>query len=67
VLDLWLDSDAAMVGTRAWNLVRFYRSRDKPLVVMFDRHDDVAEWVEVLPVAAVDWPPDRGTWWKRSG
>jgi hypothetical protein len=26
VLDLWLDSDAAMIGTRAWNLVRFYRS-----------------------------------------
>jgi DNA-binding response OmpR family regulator len=59
VLDLWLDSDAAMVGTRAWNLVRFYRSWDKPLVVMSDRHDDVAEWVEDLPVAAVDWPPDR--------
>jgi hypothetical protein len=44
---------------RAWNLVRFYRSWDKPLVAMSDRHDDVAEWVEDLPVAAVDWPPDR--------
>jgi CheY-like chemotaxis protein len=30
VLDLWLDSDAAMVGTRAWNLVRFYRYRSSP-------------------------------------
>ncbi len=59
VLDLWLDSDAAMVGTRAWNLVRFYRSLNKPLLVMSDRHDDVAEWVEDLPVAAVDWPLDR--------
>ena len=40
-------------------LVGFYRSWDKPLVVMSDRHDDMAEWVEDLPVAAVDWPPDR--------
>jgi hypothetical protein len=40
-------------------LVRFYRSWDKPLVVMSDRHDDVVEWVEDLSVAAVDWPPDR--------
>jgi hypothetical protein len=23
--------------------------------------------VEDLPVAAVDWPPDRREWWKRSG
>lgn len=59
VLNLWLESDAAMLGTRARSLVGFYRSWDKPLVVMSDRHDDVAEWVEDLPVAAVDWPPDR--------
>ena len=59
VLDLWLDSDAAMLGTRAKSLVGFYRSWDKPLVVMSDRHDDVGEWLEDLPVAAVDWPPDR--------
>ena len=26
---------------------------------MSDRHDDMAERVEDLPVAAVDWPPDR--------
>jgi DNA-binding response OmpR family regulator len=59
VLDLWLESDAAMLGTRSTSLVRFYRSWHKPLVVMSDRHDDVAEWIEDLSVAAVDWPPDR--------
>lgn len=59
VLNVWLESDAAMLGTRARSLVGFYRSWDKPLVVMSDRHGDMAEWVEDLPVAAVDWPPDR--------
>jgi DNA-binding response OmpR family regulator len=59
VLDVWLESDAAMLGTRSRNLVRFYRSWDKPLVVMSDRHDDMAEWVEDLSVPVVDWPPDR--------
>jgi DNA-binding response OmpR family regulator len=59
VLDLWLESDAAMLGTRAKNLVRFYRSCGKPLVVMSDRHDETAEWVEDLSLAEVDWPPDR--------
>lgn len=59
VLDLWLESDAAMLGTRSKNLVRFYQSCDKPLVVMSDRHGDMAEWVEDLSLAAVDRPPDR--------
>jgi hypothetical protein len=59
VLDLWLDSDAAMRGTRAGKLFRFYRSWGKPVVVLTDRHDDATKWVEDLSVPTLDWPPDR--------
>lgn len=59
VLDLWLESDAAMLGTRAADLVRHYGSWDKPLVVMTDRHDKVMDRVEDLSLPTVDWPPDR--------
>ena len=59
VLDLWLESDAAMLGTRASKLVRHYRAWDKPVVVMTDRQDDIAEQIEDLSLATVDWPPDR--------
>jgi hypothetical protein len=58
-LNLWLESDAAMFGTRASRLVRHYRAWGKPVVVMTDRHDDVAERMEDLSPVMVDWPPDR--------
>jgi hypothetical protein len=59
VLNLWLESDAAMLGTRASRLTRHYRAWGKPVVVMTDRHDDVAERMEDLSPVTVDWPPDR--------
>jgi DNA-binding response OmpR family regulator len=59
VLNLWLESDAAMLGTRASKLVRHYRAWDKPVVVMTDRQDDVTEQIEDLSLVTVDWPPDR--------
>jgi DNA-binding response OmpR family regulator len=59
VLDLWLESDAAMRGTRAVSLIRHYGSWGKPLVVMTDRHDGVMDRVEDLSLPTVDWPPDR--------
>jgi CheY-like chemotaxis protein len=59
VLNLWLESDAAMLGTRAWRLVRHYRAWGKPVVVMTDRHDDVTEQIEDGSTATVDWPPDH--------
>jgi DNA-binding response OmpR family regulator len=59
VLDLWLESDAAMLGTRAANLLRHYGSWGKPVVVMTDRHDEVMDRVEDLSLPTVDRPPDR--------
>jgi DNA-binding response OmpR family regulator len=59
VLDLWLESDAAMRGTRAVSLIRHYGSWGKPLVVMTDRHDGVMDRVEDFSLPTVDWPPDR--------
>lgn len=59
VLNLWLESDAAMLGTRASKLVRHYRAWGKPVVVMTDRHDDVTEQIEDGSPAMVDWPPDH--------
>jgi DNA-binding response OmpR family regulator len=59
VLDLWLASDAAMLGTRSVSLVPYYHSWGKPVVAMTDRHDSVTERIEDLSLATVDWPPDR--------
>ena len=59
VLDLWLESDAAMRGTRATTLLRYYDTWGKRVVVMTDRHDDVMDRVEELSLPTVEWPPDR--------
>lgn len=59
VLDLWLESDAAMLGTRATTLLRYYDTWGKPVVVMTDRHDAVMDRVEDLSLPTVDRPPDR--------
>jgi DNA-binding response OmpR family regulator len=59
VLDLWLASDAAMLGARSVSLAPYYRSLGKPVVVMTDRHDNVTDRIEDLSLATVEWPPDR--------
>jgi len=59
VLDLWLASDAAMLGTRSESLIPSYRSWGKPVVVMTDRLDNVTDRIEDLSLATVEWPPDR--------
>ncbi len=42
-LNPWLESDAAMLGTRASKLVRHYRAWGKPVVMMTDRRGDMTE------------------------
>jgi DNA-binding response OmpR family regulator len=59
VLDLWLESDAAMMGTRAASLLRRYGSWGKPVIVMTGRHDDVMDRVDDLSQPTVDRLPDR--------
>jgi hypothetical protein len=53
VLDLWLGSDAAMLGTRAAKLLHHYGSWGKPVVVMTDRHDEVMDRIEDLSLPTV--------------
>jgi DNA-binding response OmpR family regulator len=59
VLDLWLESDAAMLGTPAATLLRHYGSWGKPVIVLADRHDDVMDRVDDLSPPTVDRPLDR--------
>jgi DNA-binding response OmpR family regulator len=59
VLNPWLESDAAMLGTRASKLLRHYRAWGKPVVMMTDRRDDITEQIVDLSPATVDWPPDH--------
>ena len=49
VLNPWLESDAAMLGTRAAKLVRHYRAWGKPVVMMTDRRDGMTEQIVDLP------------------
>ena len=59
VLNPWLESDAAMLGTRGSKLLRHYRGWGKPVVMMTDRRDDMTEQIVDLSPATVDWPPDH--------
>lgn len=59
VLDLWLGGDSAMIGTSAIDLLHYYRSWQRPVVVILDRHDEAAAWTREQPLPMLEWPPDR--------
>jgi DNA-binding response OmpR family regulator len=58
VLDLELESDLLMCGVAAWELLHYYRSLDKPVVVLTGFEDAIRP----LPgdrIAVLSRPPDR--------
>lgn len=58
VLDLWLQSDADDAGATAFELVRYYRSLGRSLIVL-DHERPVSALFVVDGVAVVSWPPNR--------
>lgn len=58
VLDLWLASDSVMAGTTATELLAYYLSNDRPVVVVDPGHDELASFMDEI-AARVDWPPER--------
>jgi len=61
VLDLWLASDRALVGTSSARLLGIYLSAGKPVVALSARHEDtwMAKRFLGAPLVVLDWPPDR--------
>jgi len=58
VLDLWLQSDADDRGSSAMDLVRYYRSRGKPLLIL-DHGRTTSTLFTGQHVAVLSWPPKR--------
>jgi hypothetical protein len=61
VLDLWLASDRALLGTSSVRLLRYYLSAGKRVVALSSRANDAWLAKQFLdgPLVALDWPPDR--------
>jgi hypothetical protein len=57
VLDLWLASDNAMDGTAASELLAYYLSSERPVVVIDPGHDELRPFMEEI-TARVEWPPE---------
>jgi DNA-binding response OmpR family regulator len=58
ILDLELESDLLMCGVAAWELLYFYRSLDKPVVVL-TRLEDAIRPLPGDRIAVLPRPPDR--------
>ncbi|HET9672813.1 MAG TPA: hypothetical protein VFQ40_08205, partial [Actinomycetota bacterium] len=58
VLDAWLQSDADDRGPGAPDLVRFYRSKDRPLIVL-DHGRSGPSLIVPERTALLEWPPNR--------
>jgi hypothetical protein len=58
VLDLWLASDNVMDGTAASELLAYYLSSERPVVVIDPGHDELPPFMEET-AARVEWPPER--------
>jgi len=61
LLDLWLGSDRAVMGTRSSELLRYYLSSGKPVVALGHRRDHTRFDLRFLeePVIWLDGPADR--------
>lgn len=59
VLDLELESDLMVCGVAAWELLHYYRSLDKPVVVLTAPGDPTRPLPEQR-IAVLRRPPDRG-------
>ena len=58
VLDLELESDLLVCGVAAWELLHYYRSLDKPVVVLTG-FDDAIQPLPGDRIAVLRRPPDR--------
>jgi hypothetical protein len=58
VLDLWLQSDADDAGASAFDLIRYYRSLGRSLIVL-DHERPFSALFAAHAVAVVSWPPNR--------
>ena len=58
VVDLWLESDAALQGTTAADLLGYYLSSGVPVLAL-THTDDPNRLVRLDRLATLDWPPDR--------
>lgn len=58
VLDAWLESDADDAGTIAPDLIRFYRSLERPLIVL-DHGRRGPSLMVPQRTALLEWPPNR--------
>ena len=58
VLDLWLDSDAALEGTSAVDLMGYYLGHGLPVVALTHRDEPVHLFSEEN-LTTLPWPPDR--------
>jgi hypothetical protein len=58
VLDAWLESDADDAGMTAPELIRFYRSRERPLIVL-DHGRSGPSLIVPERTALLEWPPNR--------
>jgi hypothetical protein len=59
LLDLWLASDSALLGTPATELLSQYVSWGKPVVVLRHGRDPMPLWFLEDSVAWLDWPSER--------
>jgi CheY-like chemotaxis protein len=58
VLDLWLHSDSVMLGTTATELLAYYLTYQRPVVVIDPGHDELLPFVDEV-AARIEWPPER--------
>lgn len=58
LLDLWLASDSIMLGTTASELLAYYVSNDRPVVVIDPGHDELLAFMDEI-AARIEWPPER--------
>jgi hypothetical protein len=58
VLDLWLQSDADDAGSSALELIRYYRSLGRSLIVL-DHDRSASSFFVAQRVAILSWPPIR--------
>lgn len=58
VLDAWLESDADDMGMGAPDLIRFYRSKERPLIVL-DHGRTGPSLIVPERTALLEWPPNR--------
>jgi CheY-like chemotaxis protein len=58
LLDLWLASESALMGTSASQLLSYYVATGKPVVVVDHGHDELRSFRDEVS-AVLEYPPER--------